>query len=94
MTMASKIVIMNEGRILQVGKPIEVYDNPNNRFVAGFIGSPAMNFLEAKLIQQDGGLWVDGGCRFPMQNKKYTLGIKVKRVILVFALNIFMTSIF
>ena len=61
MTMASKIVIMNEGRILQVGKPIEVYDNPNNRFVAGFIGSPAMNFLEARLIQQDGGLWVDGG---------------------------------
>lgn len=61
MTMASKIVIMNEGRILQVGKPIEVYDNPSNRFVAGFIGSPAMNFLEAKLIQQDGGLWVDGG---------------------------------
>lgn len=61
MTMASKIVIMNEGRILQVGKPIEVYDNPSNRFVAGFIGSPAMNFLEAKLIQQDEGLWVDGG---------------------------------
>ena len=61
MTMGSKIVIMNEGRMLQVGKPIEVYDNPNNRFVAGFIGSPAMNFLETKLIHKDGGLWVDGG---------------------------------
>jgi len=61
MTMGSKIVIMNEGHMLQVGKPIEVYDNPNNSFVAGFIGSPAMNFLEAQLIQKDGGLWVDGG---------------------------------
>ena len=61
MTMGSKIVIMNKGRMLQVGKPIEVYDNPSNKFVAGFIGSPAMNFLEAKLIQKDGGLWVDGG---------------------------------
>ena len=61
MTMGSKIVIMNQGRMLQVGKPIEVYDNPNNRFVAGFIGSPAMNFLEARLIEKDGGLWVDAG---------------------------------
>jgi multiple sugar transport system ATP-binding protein len=61
MTMGSKIVIMNAGRILQVGKPIEVYDHPENLFVAGFIGSPAMNFLEAKLISKDGSLRVDGG---------------------------------
>ena len=61
MTMGSKIVIMNEGRILQVGKPMEVYDNPSNRFVAGFIGSPAMNFLEASLIHKDESLWVNGG---------------------------------
>jgi multiple sugar transport system ATP-binding protein len=61
MTMGSKIVIMNEGRIMQVGKPIEVYDSPDNMFVAGFIGSPAMNFLKARLISQNGALWVDGG---------------------------------
>ncbi len=60
MTMGSKIVIMREGRTMQVGKPIEVYDNPDNRFVAGFIGSPAMNFLEAELIEKDGALWVKG----------------------------------
>ena len=61
MTMGSKIVIMNEGRIMQVGKPIEVYDSPDNMFVAGFIGSPAMNFLKAKLISKNDALWVDGG---------------------------------
>jgi multiple sugar transport system ATP-binding protein len=46
MTMGTKIVIMDEGRIQQVAPPLEVYNNPANRFVAGFIGSPAMNFLE------------------------------------------------
>ncbi len=61
MTMGSKIVIMREGRTMQVGKPIDVYDNPGNRFVAGFIGSPAMNFLEAELVERDGALWVKGG---------------------------------
>ena len=61
MTMGSKIVIMNDGQIMQVGKPIEVYNSPDNMFVAAFIGSPSMNFLEAKLISKDGALWVDGG---------------------------------
>jgi multiple sugar transport system ATP-binding protein len=61
MTMGSKIVIMDKGRTMQVGKPMEVYDFPNNQFVAGFIGSPAMNFLEAELVAKDGALWVDGG---------------------------------
>ena len=46
MTMADRIVIMNEGMVEQIGAPLEVYDAPSNRFVAGFIGSPAMNFLE------------------------------------------------
>jgi len=71
MTMGSKIVIMNEGQIMQVGRPIEVYNSPKNMFVAGFIGSPAMNFLEAKLISKDGTLWVDGGefC-LPVPNSK------------------------
>jgi multiple sugar transport system ATP-binding protein len=46
MTMGTKIVIMDEGRIQQVAPPLEVYNRPANRFIAGFIGSPAMNFLE------------------------------------------------
>ncbi|MCA0448912.1 MAG: sn-glycerol-3-phosphate ABC transporter ATP-binding protein UgpC [Proteobacteria bacterium] len=48
MTMADRIVVMNAGRIEQVGAPLEVYDNPANVFVAQFIGSPAMNFLDGK----------------------------------------------
>ncbi|TXI04546.1 MAG: sn-glycerol-3-phosphate ABC transporter ATP-binding protein UgpC [Pseudorhodobacter sp.] len=47
MTLADKIVVLRAGRIEQVGAPLELYRNPGNRFVAGFIGSPAMNFVEA-----------------------------------------------
>src|SRR5437588_591240 len=49
MTMADTIVVMHDGVIEQMGAPLELYDTPNNRFVAGFIGSPAMNFLEGTL---------------------------------------------
>jgi multiple sugar transport system ATP-binding protein len=48
MTMADRIVVMNKGRIEQVGTPLELYDEPANLFVAGFIGSPAMSFLDAR----------------------------------------------
>jgi multiple sugar transport system ATP-binding protein len=51
MTMADKIVVLNSGRIEQVGAPLDLYNNPANRFVAGFIGSPKMNFLKAKIEQ-------------------------------------------
>ncbi|MFM2357114.1 MAG: hypothetical protein RLZZ528_2850, partial [Pseudomonadota bacterium] len=46
MTMADKIVVLNAGRIEQVGAPLELYNHPRNRFVAGFIGSPKMNIIE------------------------------------------------
>ncbi len=49
MTMADKIVVLNSGRIEQVGAPLDLYNNPANRFVAGFIGSPKMNFLSGKI---------------------------------------------
>jgi len=48
MTMADKIVVMHDGLVEQVGAPLELYDRPANRFVAGFIGSPAMNFLPGR----------------------------------------------
>jgi multiple sugar transport system ATP-binding protein len=51
MTMADKIVVLNAGRIEQVGAPLDLYNNPANRFVAGFIGSPKMNFLQARIEQ-------------------------------------------
>ena len=92
MTMGSKIVIMNDGRMMQVGKPIEVYDNQNNKFVAGFIGSPAMNFLDAELIERDGTLWVSNASfRLPVpdakvnslaghKNEKFLFGIRPEHI--------------
>ncbi len=57
MTMADKIVVLRDGRIEQVGAPMDLYRDPDNRFVAGFIGSPAMNFLECDVV--------DGTVRHP-----------------------------
>ena len=48
MTLAHRMIVMNAGRAEQVGTPMEVYDNPATQFVAGFIGSPSMNFLPGK----------------------------------------------
>jgi len=53
MTLADRLVVMNKGRIEQVGAPAEVYRRPASRFVAGFIGSPPMNFLPARLVSPD-----------------------------------------
>ena len=64
MTMADKIVVMNHGHIEQAGAPLELYDRPANLFVAGFIGSPAMNMLHGRL---DNGVFVDAaGTRWPL----------------------------
>ena len=49
MTMADRIVVMHDGIVEQIGTPLELYDNPANTFVAGFIGSPAMNFINGTL---------------------------------------------
>ncbi len=61
MTMASRIAVINKGVLLQLDTPQMLYDNPTNLFVAGFIGSPAMNFFKGKLQKQDGRLLVDAG---------------------------------
>ena len=58
MTMADKIVVLNGGRIEQVGPPLELYNHPVNRFVAGFIGSPKMNFLDGRIAARDAGATV------------------------------------
>ncbi len=60
MTMATRIAVMSKGEIQQVGAPQEVYDHPVNVFVAGFIGSPAMNFLETTVERGDGGMVLRG----------------------------------
>jgi len=58
MTLADRVVVMNHGVIEQVGAPQELYHNPATRFVAGFIGSPAMNFLPCRVVQEGDGLAV------------------------------------
>jgi multiple sugar transport system ATP-binding protein len=61
MTMADRIFIMHKGALQQIGAPMEVYAKPSNRFVAGFIGSPAMNFVEATLVREAGSWFIDAG---------------------------------
>jgi multiple sugar transport system ATP-binding protein len=53
MTMADRIVVMQDGRVEQIGAPLELFDRPANTFVAGFIGSPAMNMLQGKAVAAD-----------------------------------------
>jgi multiple sugar transport system ATP-binding protein len=68
MTMADKIVVMHDGRIEQIGSPLELYDRPANLFVAQFIGSPAMNVIQGTLRREAGAAWVEaaGGLRWPL----------------------------
>ncbi|MBN2149246.1 MAG: sn-glycerol-3-phosphate ABC transporter ATP-binding protein UgpC [Anaerolineales bacterium] len=61
MTMASRIAVINKGILQQIDTPQSLYDRPDNLFVAGFIGSPAMNFFKTKLERGDGKLFINGG---------------------------------
>ena len=68
MTMADRIAVMNEGRIEQLGEPLELYDRPANLFVAQFIGSPAMNVLRRRfsrtaMVEALGARWPVSGAR-------------------------------
>jgi multiple sugar transport system ATP-binding protein len=81
MTMADKIVVMQGGRIEQIGAPLDLYDRPANAFVAGFIGSPAMNMLPG--IVRRGAVEIDGGARLPVpagsglaEGREVTYGIR------------------
>jgi len=89
MTLADKIVVLREGEVAQVGTPLQLYDDPDNLFVAGFIGSPKMNFLAAEVVDAvNGSLTValanHGGARLtkslagplPAKGEKVTVGIR------------------
>lgn len=66
MTMADRIVVMNDGIIEQIGTPLELFDHPGNLFVAQFIGSPSMNVFKGILRQRDGRAWVEAqGYQWP-----------------------------
>ena len=68
MTMADKIVVMHDGYIEQIGEPLDLYDHPQNQFVAGFIGSPSMNFINGTLRIEGGqaALETDSGAKMPL----------------------------
>src|SRR5881296_534774 len=67
MTLGDRVVVMKDGVVQQVGAPLELYEHPANRFVAGFIGSPAMNFANVQIGAENGGLWATGeGIRLKM----------------------------
>src|ERR1700731_521986 len=57
MTLGDRVVVMKDGFVQQVGEPLELYNTPANRFVAGFIGSPAMNFASVTVSEANGALW-------------------------------------
>ncbi|MEX0351575.1 MAG: ABC transporter ATP-binding protein [Paracoccaceae bacterium] len=85
MTMADKIVVLRDGRIEQVGAPLELYRNPDNKFVAGFIGSPSMNFLDCDVV--DGKLThpalsapLDPPAPLPSGASKVTLGLRPEHI--------------
>ena len=85
MTMADRIVVMRDGRISQIGAPLELYDSPANVFVAGFIGSPAMNLLNGE-VAADGSFTGDG-VSFPLEarlppGRKITYGIRPEHLVL------------
>jgi multiple sugar transport system ATP-binding protein len=61
MTMGSRICVLKDGLMMQLDTPQNLYDSPDSVFVAGFIGSPAMNFFDVTLVEQDGDLYVDSG---------------------------------
>jgi multiple sugar transport system ATP-binding protein len=87
MTLADRIVAMHGGVVQQVGSPLELYDRPANLFVAGFIGSPGMNFLDA--TYEAGGLKLKDGTVVPLagvsslaSGSKVTLGIRPEHVVM------------
>ena len=59
MTLGSRVVVMKDGFVQQVGEPMEIYSRPQNKFVAGFIGSPAMNFIPSTITEQSGALYAE-----------------------------------
>lgn len=93
MTMGDRIVVMKDGYIQQVATPSDLYDNPNNTFVAGFIGTPPMNFFNAVLVKENGHFAVKYEDNFTLptpaewadkigkyENKKITFGIRPEHI--------------
>ena len=91
MTMGDRIAVMNRGVLQQVDTPLSLYNRPANRFVAGFLGSPEMNFLEGRVAARDGDLWLETqSLRLPLSElslhrdwngQQVTLGIRPEHIL-------------
>jgi multiple sugar transport system ATP-binding protein len=91
MTMADRIVVMHDGIVEQIGTPLDLYDNPANLFVAGFIGSPAMNFISGIVRRNGGGNYIEteSGTNLPLPidaaaavDRKVVFGIRPEHLAL------------
>ncbi|WP_256738964.1 TOBE domain-containing protein, partial [Cronobacter sakazakii] len=89
MTLAQRVMVMNKGVAEQIGTPVDVYEKPASRFVASFIGSPAMNLLEGRVNAEGTHFDVDGGLSLPLgrlhktlAGRKVTLGIRPEHIAL------------
>ena len=88
MTLGTRVVVMKDGLVQQVGAPLELYGRPANKFVAGFIGSPAMNFVDVAIQAGNGRLWAEAqGFRIRVPDrissqagKRVTLGVRPEAV--------------
>ena len=88
MTLADRLIVLNKGRVEQIGTPLEVYDTPSSTFVGGFIGTPAMNFLHADISHDQKSLEFWGGFTLPLPEQyqhlkagvTYTVGIRPERI--------------
>ncbi|GAB5430816.1 MAG: sn-glycerol-3-phosphate ABC transporter ATP-binding protein UgpC [Epibacterium sp.] len=86
MTLADKIVVLRAGRVEQVGKPMELYNDPDNRFVAGFIGSPSMNFVEGEVrggkvvVRAFGGREITTSVALPQDGAKVIVGLRPQHI--------------
>jgi ABC-type sugar transport systems, ATPase components len=94
MTLGNRIAVMNKGRLMQLDTPLNLYNHPSNRFVAGFIGSPAMNFMTGSLSRNHEGYYFvahSGSCRVPLGNilppgveehKRIQIGIRPEHIVI------------
>ncbi|NQU74049.1 MAG: sn-glycerol-3-phosphate ABC transporter ATP-binding protein UgpC [Candidatus Omnitrophica bacterium] len=85
MTLGHRIAVMRDGKILQIDTPVSIYNNPVNKFVAGFIGSPPMNFINGKIIKKEGRLYFDEGLfqvKVSEESRKSLLNYVSKKIIL------------
>jgi multiple sugar transport system ATP-binding protein len=85
MTLGDRVVVMKDGVVQQMGEPLELYSRPANRFVAGFIGSPGMNFATVRLNENEGALWAENGAiriKVPSRIAARLCGYTGKQVVL------------